>query len=276
MGNKLVDRGRKLGRILTSPVRIMPSFLIIGAKKCGTTSLFKYLIEHPNVGTPIKKEISFFDVNFRKGISWYKSYFPTVEQKLYKPCFITGEATANYIDNPDVPSRVAETIPNVKLIALLRNPVDRAYSHYYHTKRIGREFLSFEEAIEQEEERVKNIRSGILQDKYGNFYHQDYNYTYLSSGIYIEQLQAWFNLFSKKQILVLTSEDFFAKPAAIFQQVLDFLGLPSCELKQYKKYNYNRYANKIDPTTRQYLIEYFQPHNNKLYQLLDKKLNWDK
>lgn len=276
MSKKLVYRGRKFGRILTSPIRIMPSFLIIGAKKCGTTSLFKYLIEHPYIGAPIEKEISFFDSNFRKGISWYKSYFPTLLPKLYKQSFLTGEATANYIDNPYAPKRIAETIPKVKLIALLRNPVDRAYSHYNHTSRIGREHLSFEEAIEQEEERVSQIRAGILKDKDGNFYHQDYNYTYLSSGIYVEQLKVWLNLFSKKQILVTTSEDFFAEPSATFQQILNFLELPNYEPKHYKQYNSNSYQKMIEPTTRKHLVEYFKPHNERLYQLLGVNFDWDR
>ena len=281
LSNYLIERScigvpMKLGRILTSPIRMMPSFLIIGAKKCGTTSLFNYLIDHPFVGAPIKKEISFFDYNFGKGLNWYKSFFPTLLHRLFKHSFITGEATANYIDAPYAPKKIAEIIPKVKLIALLRNPVDRAYSHYHHTKRIGRENLSFEEAIDREEERIRNIKAGILKDRDGNYYHKYYNYTYLSSGIYVEQLKVWQSLFSKKQILVLKSEDFFTETAASFEQVLNFLELPNWEPKHYQQYNPNRYQSMLNPTTRKSLVEYYNPHNQRLYQLLGVNFDWDR
>ncbi|MGK7937243.1 MAG: sulfotransferase domain-containing protein [Xenococcaceae cyanobacterium] len=275
MNKKLVNRSLKFGRILTSPIRMMPSFLLIGAQKCGTTSLLNYLIEHPYIEAPTKKEIGFFDLRFGKGINWYKSFFPTLLHRLDKQYFITGEASTGYICHPHVPKRISEIIPQVKLIALLRNPVDRAYSHYHHTKSMGKENLSFDEAIEQEEERVSEIKARILKD--GNYYHKDYHhYTYLSRGIYVEQLKVWLSLFSKKQILVLRSEDFFANPSATVKQVLNFLELPNQQLKHYKQYNANNYQKMIEPTTRKILVEYFKPHNERLYQLLGINFDWDR
>jgi hypothetical protein len=263
----------KTGRIATTPIRMMPDFLIIGAKKCGTTSLFHYLSKHPNIKAPAWKEISYFNTNFAKGKLWYKSLFPISIPNFESQDFITGEASASYICDPEAPERIATTFPNVKLIALLRNPVDRAYSHYHHTKRIGRENLTFEEAIAQEELRIKQIANNSQEP--GSNLHQAYNYTYLSSGRYAEQLENWFNLFDRQQLLILKSEDFFSHPEIIYQQVLDFLNLPSWSPKNYRKYNYNRYSQSIKPSTKKFLQEYFQPHNQKLYELLGVDYGWN-
>ncbi|MGF1540457.1 MAG: sulfotransferase domain-containing protein [Pleurocapsa sp.] len=274
MDLKLVERVfNKSGRIVTSPMRIMPSFIIIGAKKCGTTSLFHYLSGHPNIGAPTWKEISYFNIHFARGSLWYKSFFPISLPKLDSQDLITGEATASYICHPQAPQRIAETLPDVKLIALLRNPVDRAYSHYHHTKRIGRENLSFEEAIAQEDLRVKQLEHE--SQELGLKSSPAYNYTYLSSGLYAEQLKNWLKLFNKQQLLILRSEDFFDRPEAIFKQVLNFLKLPDWSPKKYQKYNDNRYCQKIKPNTRKHLIEYFQPHNQRLYELLGVDFGWN-
>ncbi|MGL5942328.1 MAG: sulfotransferase domain-containing protein [Waterburya sp.] len=249
----------------------MPDFLIIGAKKCGTTSLFHYLSKHPNIKPPTWKEISYFNTHFDKGNLWYKSFFPISIPNFESQNLITGEASASYICDPEVPERIAETLPNVKLIALLRNPIDRAYSHYHHTKRIGRENLTFEEAIAQEDLRVEKIENS---QELGSNYHKAYNYTYLSSGRYAEQLKKWFNLFDRQQILIVKSEDFFSYPEPIFQQVLDFLSLPPWLPKSFQKYNYNHYSQMIKPSNKKRLREYFQPHNQKLYELLGVDFGW--
>ena len=263
----------KSTRIATSPIRIMPSFLIIGAKKCGTTSLFRYLCEHPNVGEPTWKEISYFNIYYDRGNAWYKSFFPISLPKLDSQYLITGEATASYICHAQASYRIATTLPDVKLIVLLRNPVDRAYSHYHHTKRIGRENLTFEDAIAQEDSRVEQLENESR--KLGLKSSPAYNYTYLSSGLYAEQLKNWLKLFKKEQLLILKSEDFFDRPEAIFKQVLDYLNLPDWSPKKYQKYNYNLYSQRINPETKKYLREYFEPHNQNLYKLLDRDFGWN-
>lgn len=261
----------KSGRIITSPIRILPSFLIIGAKKCGTTSLFSYLCEHPNVGSPTWKEISYFNIYFHRGNLWYKSFFPLLLPQQDSQ-LITGEATASYICCPQAPKRIAATLPKVKLIVLLRNPIERAYSHYHHTRRIGKEQLSFEEAIAQEDSRVKQIERQSRQ--LGIIDSPAYNYTYLSSGMYAEQLKNWLSIFDREQLLILKSEDFFDRPEATFKQVINYLKLPEWSLQKYRKYNYNRYRQTIKPSTRKYLAEYFYPHNQKLYQLIETDFGW--
>jgi hypothetical protein len=173
---------------------------------------------------------------------------------------------------------VAQTLPHVKLIVLLRNPVDRAYSQYYHARDHGFATLSFEEAIEREEERAARERAMILQDEY--YYSIEYmERGYLSRGMYVDQLQAWMKLFPREQFLILKSEEFYTDPATTVKQVLDFLNVPAAELQlskeTYKPYNNYTYA-RMNPALRKHLIAYFEPHNARLYDYLGVNFGWDK
>ena len=157
----------------TGSTHVLPDFLIIGAARSGTTSLYQYLTEHPSIIPGVGKEIYFFDKKFKKGINWYKSFFPTkfsmaiIKNKQKTKC-ITGEATPRYLHYPHAPKRIFEFLPKIKLIVLLRNPIDRAYSHYQMEVSSGNEELSFEESIEKEEERTKGIMEKMQCDE--NFY----------------------------------------------------------------------------------------------------------
>ena len=138
---------------LSYPWRKLPDFLIVGVMKGGTTSLFRYLVRHPQVLPPFRKEIKYFDCNYINGQNWYQAHFP-LKKKFVGGSKLTGEATPYYIFHPQAPMRIAEALPEAKIIILLRNPIDRAYSHYQHMVRVGREPLSFEEAIAAEPERL--------------------------------------------------------------------------------------------------------------------------
>lgn len=241
---------------------MMPDFLIIGGQKCGTTSLYQYLIQHPQILPAAQKEVHFFDLNFSQGIEWYQQQFPlpTSEQQL------TGESSPYYLFHPCVPQRVYQLFPNIKLIVLLREPVARAWSHYHHEVRLGFESLSFDEAIAQEAERLNGETEKLLADEtYYSFNHQ--HYSYLSRGIYIKQLETWMDLFPKKQFLVIKSEDFYTNPGKTLDQVFEFLELPAYQLDHYSKYNVGDYPPLTDSTQR-YLSDYFQPHNRKLQEYL--------
>src|SRR5579863_6754349 len=127
---------QKAVRAASSRIRLLPDFMIIGTQKGGTTSLYNYLIDHPNISSIFKKEPHFFDFNFYKGVSWYRAHFPSLLEKYYSERvhgqkFITGEASPYYLYHPLVPQRIKETMPTAytKFIVLLRNPIDRAYSH---------------------------------------------------------------------------------------------------------------------------------------------------
>ncbi|MGM0884265.1 MAG: sulfotransferase domain-containing protein [Bacillota bacterium] len=254
--------------ITSNSKQFVPDFLIIGAQKCGTTSLYNYLIQHPQIISALNKEVHFFDINFKKGLDWYRSKFPLLESKKW----ITGEASPYYIFHPHTPKRIFQIMPKIKLIVLLRNPVDRAYSHYHHQVRMGTEPLSFREAIKKEESRLKPEIMKMLKDE--NYQSPPYQYySYLARGRYVEQLKTWMNLFPTEQFLILKSEDLYSNPAIVFHRVLDFLGLPRYELKQYTKDNSGAYL-KLDLQLRNELLEYFRPYNRQLYKYLGVDFGW--
>src|SRR5438067_2618788 len=223
----------KLYRGATASLRVLPDFLIIGTQRGGTTSLYRYLKAHPCIAAPSYKDVHFFDRRYRKGLQWYRGHFPMTWEKAYaqqirKRPFLTGEASPSYLFHPLAPKRVAEALPHVKLIVLLRNPVSRAYSQYHHAIELGFETLSFAEAIEAEEERTAREHEKILKDE--RYYSEEYKHrSYLTKGIYVDQLQAWMKMFPREQFLILKSEDFYADPSATFKQVLTFLNLPDTE-----------------------------------------------
>ncbi len=145
---------------LTGPIRSLPDFIIIGTARSGTTSLYYNICQHPCVLPAAYDELGFFDSNFHLGLNWYRSLFPTLLSKWIvkhnKKFAITGEDTPFYIWNPTVAKRILKIIPNVKLIILFRNPIDRAYSNYHLGVRAGSENLSFEDAIQVELNRLNN------------------------------------------------------------------------------------------------------------------------
>src|SRR5205823_10005526 len=183
----------KAFRATTNPLRLMPDFIIIGTMRGGTTSLYSYLTAHPYIGSAYMKEVHFFDVYYSKGLPWYRAQFPSSVQKYYaervqKQSFITGEASPYYLFHPHAPKRIAKILPQVKLIVLLRNPVSRAYSHYYHEVTGGHEKLSFEEAIACEEERIGKEAEQLAQnEQYVSYKHR--HFSYLARGIYVDQLK---------------------------------------------------------------------------------------
>jgi len=267
----------KLFYTATGFTHVLPDFLIIGAAKSGTTSLYQYLTQHPLVIPGVGKEVYFFDKKFDKGINWYKSFFPTklrksrLEKKLKRNC-ITGEATPRYLYHPHTPKRVFDLIPTVKLIVLLRNPIDRAYSHYQMEAKQDNNELPFEEAIEQEEKRIMDDIKKMERDE--NFYSVNfYRKSYLTRGIYVDQLKRWFEYFPREQFLILKSEDFYSKTPEVYQQVLDFLNLPKFELNSFKAYKMRKYSS-ISEETRKKLADYFRPYNEQLYQLLGRNFDW--
>jgi len=194
-----------------------------------------------------------------------------MRQKLKHSC-LTFEASPYYIFHPAVPKRVAETLPEVKLLALLRNPVDRAYSHYQHEVRMGKEELSFEDAIEREIDGLDFDSKRLLNEQdYHSFSHQ--HYTYLSRGIYVDQLNRWMLYFSKKNMLIMKSEELFENPNLALSTILKYLELPDMLPQNYQRDNYLHYPD-MKQTTRKRLDDYFHLHNQQLSDLLDFNFEW--
>jgi len=240
----------------------LPDFIIIGGMKCESTALYQYLVQHPDVLACATKEVHFFDNRFERGVDWYRQFFPL---KIQKGGRITGEASPYYIFHPAVPARIKQLLPEVKLIAVLRNPVDRAFSHYQHAKRKGFENLSFADAIAREEERLEGEYERLMQDPaYKSSVYPAFSYK--ARGLYWQQLERFYQYFDRDQLLVLRSEDMFDEPQSVVDRVLDFLQLPPFKLQDVAPKNKGSYERKWTPTHEQ-LAAFFAPHNELLYAM---------
>jgi len=253
----------------------LPDVLIIGGQKCGTTYLYRLLNQHPLMRPAVKKEVDFFDSpKFNKGVTWYRSRFPVPEREDQART-LTGEASPYYLFHPCAARRASEVIPQAKLIALLRNPVDRAYSDYQDRVRAGLETLNFEEALEMEAERIAGEVEKILSDRtYRSRNHR--RYAYRSRGIYLNQLQEWHRYFDRRQFLVLKSEEFFANPLTTVRLVHQFLALPEHvpEVRLSAEDRNSASYEPMAPATRRQLEAFFEPHNRRLYQYLGVDFGW--
>ena len=238
-----------------------PDFLIIGAGKCGTTSLNYYLGNHPQILLPNNKEINFFSKNFTCDWDWYLSQFPSITDNSK---FITGEASPSYFFMPHVPERIFQLAPNIKLIVLLRNPVDRSISAYYQNRKTGKVTQTLEEVVMREIKHAKKLSKDELSYAGG----------IVLQGLYFWKLQRWLQIFPREQFLILPSEDFFAHPAQIMKQVCQFLEIPEFIVQKYHKLNIGAYPPG-EETIRQKLTEFFVPHNQKLEECLEMKFNWN-
>lgn len=269
---------RLLSRLPSARWRALPDFILIGAQKSGTTALYDYLSQHPALLPALKKETHFFDVHHRRGLNWYRAYFPLQRDldrasQTHGTRAITGEATPYYLFHPHARQRIHAVLPDVKLIALLRNPVDRAYSQYQHQVRRGREPLTFEQAIEREMQRTAHDRAAMQADPHANP-SRVRHYSYLARGLYADQLGRWFGCFPREQCFVASTEALRSDTAGVFAQVLDFLGLPPHDLGDYPLVFKGSYS-EMQPETRARLHEYFAPHNQRLYDLLAQDFGWD-
>jgi hypothetical protein len=271
---RATQEGRAVGE---EPVTgALPDFVVIGAQKCGTSFFYHLLTQHPLVEPAATKELHFFDLLFeQENVEWYRRCFPTPGWKDGRRT-ITGEATPYYLFHPHAAKRMAGVIPHARLIALLRNPIDRAHSLYQQQVRKGLETLTFEEAIQAEEARLRDESDKMLEDEhYASFDLQDFSY--LSRGTYADQLMRWREFFPREQMLVLKSEDFFENPKETLKTVFGFLDLPEWEPEASQlgeKRNAGGYEDDMDPATRRRLEEYFEPHNRRLYDYLGTDFGW--
>ncbi len=264
-------------RRATERSRILPGYLIVGAQRAGSTSLFSYLSSHPLVGAPTLKEVHFFDEHYAEGLAWYRRHMPSgrwrrsVSERTGRSP-IVGEASPYYLFHPAVPARVIVALPAVRLIALLRDPVARAYSHYQHERAQGREPLPFLEALESEPARLAGEESRLLGDpSYRSPAHK--NQSYASRGLYAEQLERWFDVFPREQILVLRSEDLFSEPARTYARVLEFLELEPFDGLDFEIMNRRSYPT-LDPAARAWLRDRFREPNHRLRELLGSEFVW--
>ena len=271
-------------RRLTSSSRTLPDFLVIGFPKCGTKSLFSYVAQHPNIGIPTKYGKYFFNTNYHRGVDWYKAHYPTVKQKRTlkekNGAHVMGDYSASYMMWYQSPLRIKKLIPNVKLIVVLRNPAERAYSQF-NFKEMGRyrddkvDLSLFSDSIKEDEKRLQNWEHMIKNNLITRENHVATHTPYLTMGKYVTHLKQWFKVFPKEQFHFVSTDNMsnevdIQKTA---NQVFKALNLPDYNIKDFSRKNIGSYE-KIDPEERKELRDYYKPYNEQLEKLLDIKFNW--
>lgn len=272
----ILGASRTLGRV-TSPARILPSFLIVGAQRGGTTSMYRTLAQHPAVLKPVRqKGVHFFDTAYDKGLGWYRAHFPLMvtARSVYKRTRtrpLAFESSPYYMFHPLAGERIARDLPGVKLLVLLRDPVERAYSAYTHERARGYETESFEVALELESERLRGETERLADPDYYSYPHQ--HNAYVTRGQYIDQLERLETIFGRDRIHVIDSQDFFERPAPAYDTVLEFLGLPDLATPLFEQHN-ARPRSLMPPAVQTRLDEHFRPFDQRLAAWLGTVPSW--
>lgn len=263
ISKKIRSKWRQAAPLIRLPLSrlcIIPDFLIIGAQKSGTSSLFLYLSQHPGIlGPCVNKELHYFDLNFNRSSNWYRAHFPFKKQGK-----ITGEKSPYYIFHPMVPRRCRDFNPEFKLIALLRDPVKRAYSHYHHEIENQRESRAFRRAVLDDMEQVENDHTLLYRGEIGHSrIHQ--RYSYFARGRYADQLDLWMRSFPREQIFLETAERFFQRPQEVCLEIFDFLGLTPWEITAGRLHNKGTYT-AMSSEDIPWLAGLYKKHNARLAQ----------
>lgn len=263
----------------TGALRPLPDYLVIGEARCGTTSFYKWLIRHPAVGPVLTKEVQYFSDEYDRGLSWYRGHFPTIAyaklvERRQGTRMVTGEASPYYLFHPLARDRILDTLPDVKLIVILRDPVKRAFSLWQQQVDLGVEPLSFADAIAAEPDRLAGERDKMVADPH--YFSRNYkHYSYLARGHYADSLERWFDVLPRERFMIVRAEDMFADPDTTMQQAHRFLGLPPRHGDAYPHLNAGS-SSSIDPEVAERLREFYREPNQRLATLLGRDLDWDR
>ncbi|MDX5449056.1 MAG: sulfotransferase domain-containing protein [Bacteroidota bacterium] len=233
--------------------------------------MFDHISQHPKVLPSSRKEVQFFGTRYRNGWNWYRSHFPL---SLGTKGFLTGESTPYYLFHPMAPSLIASRMKDLRIIVMLRNPVERAYSHFKMQQRNGVEtFRSFQEAIDAEDERIRSHMDKVSIDPY--YYSEDHlRFAYLHRGLYGQQLERWFSFFPRENFHFIKSEDFFQDPQKALFGVQDFLDLDRMDPGTLKPKNQGNYSISDFTLPEDWRDRYFEDMK-KLKSLTGIDFNWD-
>ncbi|CAN5743597.1 hypothetical protein BH20ACT2_BH20ACT2_10070 [soil metagenome] len=278
-----VLRARMRARRTLPGARLLPDFLVIGAQRSGTSSLYKYLGAHPEIAPSLRKEVGYFTRSYGEDPDWYRAHFPLAARRLLaarlaRRKLLSFEATPDYLFDPRAAGRAHQLVPAAKLIVLLREPVARAFSHHQHMTRLGFETLSFEAAIDREPERLAADLAAMAADPLHDPRHYLW-FSYASRGRYAEQLERWFARYGRERCLVIESEDLYADPDRTFQQILAFLGVARWSPRSFDNHSYQGRrpaTDDIPRAARARLAAHFAAPNQDLARLLGREPGWIK
>lgn len=270
--------GRAVGR-LTAGRRLPPDFLVVGAQRAGTTSLYQALRQHPGFLRPwLRKGVHYFDMDYLRPMTWYLAHFPTRRRAAAAAAdlghpVVTGEFSPYYMWHPLAPDRLAADLPAVKLVAMLRDPVERAYSAHAHELARGFETEPFGEAVRREPRRLAGERERMAADP-GYASPAVRHHAYLARGRYVEQLQRLEWLVGRPRLHVIDSGEFFATPEPVFARLCEFLGIPALtDQIQFERHNARPRAD-LPAGLGAELRDYFAPYDARLSEWWGRTPSW--
>ncbi|MGI5273477.1 sulfotransferase domain-containing protein [Nonomuraea sp. CA-218870] len=266
---------------MTSAVRLLPSFLIMGAQRCGTTSLYRALAQHPLLYKPVlRKGVHYFDTaSYGHGLAWYRAHFPmrigtALLIRRFGGLPQAFESSPYYLFHPLAAERIAADLPGVKLIVLVRDPVERACSAHAHELARGFETEEcFERALELEEERVAGAGELFLADPHAA-HHGHRHLAYLARGRYADQLERLEPLFGRDRIMVIDSHRFFHDPEPVYDRLLRFLRVPRFGYPGFSRHNWRPRPKQLPDSLRLRLMDRFEEHDRRLVRWLDGEPSW--
>jgi len=270
MLKRVYNRLLKAYRRSTGAQRCAPDFLICGAQKSGTTSLFRYIEQHPGIQMSFDQEVGYFDLKYDMGENWYKAQFPLVRKKGK---LVVGENTPNYMFYPHSAERIKRTNDKAKIIFLLRDPVIRAYSQFWHEVRLGHESLPLADAMLQEDDRVKG-ELAELESAVKDHSHALFHWAYKLRGEYATQIKRFLQVFPKDQILVMDHAQLNRNPQHELSKLCTFLDLGAYKFDVKARHNVNPSYDVKEDEIYDHLLSHFQSPNQELYDLIGERFDW--
>ena len=263
---------------LTHQARMLPGFLIVGAQRCGTTSMYRTLSQHPAIlKAVLHKGVHYFDTGYDHDLAWYRGHFPlraraAAARRATGDTPLTFESSPYYLFHPLAGARISRDLPGVRLLVLVRDPVERAYSAHAHEIARGYETEPFERALDLEEERLAG-QAGKIISQPGYHSHSHQHHGYRARGRYAEQLERLASLAGRDRVHVVDSGRFFTEPERVYDHVLEFLGLRNHGYPVFERHN-ARPRSPMPESLRAELSDYFQPYDEKLTDWLGGPPSW--
>lgn len=261
------DLYRQATDLVTGRERDLPTFIICGGMRCGTTALFSYLAHHPELLASRKKEVHYFDLEYHRGLNWYKRQFPTNQTMPKGKARLLFESSPYYMFEPRAPKRIKDTLPDIKLIFILRDPIKRAISQYQKNIRDGRELLPLADALAAEEHRLEAEQDKLLANtNYHSQLHQ--HFSYKARGQYSKLLYRYYQNFSRNQVLAIRANSLFSKPIEVLHRLCTFIGIQQWSPEHFPVINQSQIKTSLDSALRQKLEQEFEPYEQELEQLI--------
>jgi sulfotransferase family protein len=265
----VMDLPTSCWRMATNRVRHLPTTVIVGAQKAGTTQLYAYMVKHPRCFGAAEKEVDYFSKHPKRSVAWYRSRFPW-RRRVWRRQSQVLEASPSYLPTPGALRKMQTVLPNARVIVLLRDPVSRAFSHYQHKKTRHLETRSFEQAVDDE------IRTNPFPAELGVAMHENAQpmLGYVARGYYALQLELLLKLYRRNRVLVIDSASLFEDTAAVCNRVFSYMGLEDFDVEPNKVYNRGYYQEKIDPRVAERLREHYRPYDALLQDVFGQPFGW--